>query len=67
MHLAFALPGTAVAMQWVPLLLTAVHAWGLRRAQVHRVVMGQAAILAVAMGTEAVAGKRKRSLSWPSA
>lgn len=57
MHPAFAILGPALAVQWVPPPFAAVDAGGLRGAQVHRVVVRGASILAVTVGTKAARGK----------
>lgn len=53
MHPAPALLGAALALQGMPPPPAAVDAGGLRGAQVHRVVVGWAPVLAAAVGTEA--------------
>lgn len=53
MHPASALLGPPLALQRVPLPLAAVDAGGLRGAQVHRVVVWGAPVLAAAVGTKA--------------
>uniref|UniRef100_A0A8D2QBC4 SH3 domain-containing protein n=1 Tax=Zonotrichia albicollis TaxID=44394 RepID=A0A8D2QBC4_ZONAL len=52
-HPAFALLGAALALQGVPLPPAAVDAGGVCGAQVHRVVMGRAPVLAAAVVTKA--------------
>lgn len=57
MHPAFAILGPSLPVQRVPLPLAAVDAGGLRGAQMHRVVVWWAPVLAVAVGTKAARGK----------
>lgn len=74
MHPALAILGPSLSMQWVPLPLAAVDAGGLRGAQVHRVVMWWASVLAVTVGTKAAIAEghdrscylEKTSRSWRS-